>query len=111
MTGFAPGGEVGSTLLIDEKNQLWALNLSGDVQPLPFSAPDDLLVTDIATAGADLYVLDSSSEVIYRFGFVAGGFTGPSEVVTIGVDVSEARYLLIDEGIVTVDSGRHSAPV
>ena len=103
-TAFLESGDGGSTLLVaDAANQFWATGSNG-VHDVTVNLPANAKVTDIATRGRDLYVLDASAAAIYRFAQADGGFGGVPVRVLETSDLAGARRLMIDGDIVTSDA-------
>lgn len=102
----AAGEFNGATQLfvLDGNRALWALNAAGEVQQLEFAAPKGLAATDIGVHGRDLYVLDASAAVIWRFAPTDRGYGAPPAVALETPDLAAARRMLVDGEIVTSDA-------
>ncbi len=104
-TAFLESGDGGAVLLIaDAANQLWAFGGSAGLRPVAFNLPANAKITDIATSGRDLYVLDASNSVVYKLIQTDGGFGGPAIRALETSDLAAARRLMIDSDIVTADA-------
>lgn len=103
-TAFLENGDAGSALLIaDASNQLWGLGRDG-LRQLPLALPSGARITDIATSGRDLYVLDAAGAVIYRFSQNDGAFgLAPARALETP-DLAGARRLMVDADIITADA-------
>ncbi len=101
----ATGAGSGVALIADSTHSLWAYAPGAGLRPVAFSAPANLNVTDIATSGRDLYVLDASQSVIYRFTQSDGGFGAAPTKLLETPDLAAARRIMVDDGeIVTSDA-------
>jgi hypothetical protein len=66
-------------LIVDSQDGLWGL-VGGEVQAIRFAVPGD--VTDIASYGSELYVLDAAAKAVYRLLPSEGGFVNPLPVLS-----------------------------
>jgi hypothetical protein len=96
------GGPV--ALIADTGNRLWAYSADGGLRRVEFAAPSNLVFTDIAVHGRDLYVLDAGQKAVYRFIQTAAGFPNAPEVVLQSDDLINARRLRVDGEIITADA-------
>ncbi len=102
-SAWLDGGN-GGLLIVDATNQLWAFSPAGGLRQVSLNIPANLKVTDIATSGRDLYVLDASASAIYRLSQVDGAFGGTAVKVLETPDLAAARRLMVDGDIVTADA-------
>ena len=104
-TAYLDSGDLGGLALIaDASRQLWSYSPTAGVKPVALGAPANLNVTDIATSGRDLYVLDASQSVVYRFTQSNGGFGDAPTKVLETPDLAAARRLMVDSQILTSDA-------
>jgi hypothetical protein len=105
-TAYLDSGDLGGpvALIADASKQLWSYSPTAGVRPVAFGAPANLNVTDIATNGHDLYVLDASQSVVYRFTQSNGGFGDAPTKVLETPDLAAARRLTVDGQILTADA-------
>ena len=96
------GGPV--AIIADTGNRLWAYSADGGLRQVEFAAPANLVFTDIAVAGRDLYVLDAGHKSVYRFTQTPGGFANPPELALQSDDLVNARRLRVDGEIITADA-------
>lgn len=102
-SAYLDGGD-GGLLVADATNQLWAFSPTSALHQVSFNLPANLKVTDIATSGRDLYVLDAAASAVYKLGQVDGGFGGTAIKVLETPDLAAARRLMVDGDIVTSDA-------
>ncbi|MGE0601621.1 MAG: hypothetical protein AB7J35_19505 [Dehalococcoidia bacterium] len=99
----SPSG--GPALVIaDASNKLWAYSDSDGLRSMSFAAPDNLVVSDITTAGPDLFVLDAGQSTIFRFVLGRIGFSDPPLVAVKSDELSAARRLMVDGDYITSDA-------
>ncbi len=96
------GGPV--ALIADTGNKLWGYSADGGLREIAFSAPSNLVFTDIAVYGRDLYVLDAGHKTIYKYTQSAAGFPNAPETVLLSDDLVNARRLMVDEELITSDA-------
>ncbi|MFN0094149.1 MAG: hypothetical protein ACKVVT_05145 [Dehalococcoidia bacterium] len=98
------GADLGepSLLIADTANRFWAYSPGAGLRPIPVATPAGLVVTDIATFGRDLYALDATHKVVYRFSPGAGSYVAPFKALETD-DLKASRRLLVDGEIVTAD--------
>jgi hypothetical protein len=94
---------VPALLVVDSGNRLWAWE-NGALTALAFNAPRGLVVTDIAVRSRDLYVLDATQAVVYRFTQERDGFPNPPTKVLETGDLANARRMFVDTEILTADA-------
>jgi hypothetical protein len=88
-------GSSGALLIADTNRNLWSHAPGTEPRPVPFAAPPNLHVTDIAVFGRSLYVLDASDSVIYRFDASEAGFsTAPTKALE-SPDLAAARRIRV----------------
>jgi hypothetical protein len=90
-------------VIADDEGRLWAVATEGP-QPLEFAAPDGLAITDIATYEGDLYVLDASASVVYRFEQGPTGYATPPTKLLDTPELAAARRIMMDGEVVTADA-------
>jgi hypothetical protein len=101
---IAAAGEPGALLIADSQRHLWLYSPAADLREVPFAAPQGLTITDMATAGSQLFILDAGQSALYRFTAGENGYSLPVKVLETP-DLAAARRLLVDgEEIVTVDA-------
>ncbi|MBN9493269.1 hypothetical protein J0H33_07975 [bacterium] len=101
-----PGGTAAPSLLIaDAANALWSYSPESGLHQIAFSAPPGLHLTDIATHGSDLYVLDASQNTIYQFVPSDGGYSAAPTIALQTPDLAAARRLAVGDDVVTSDAG------
>ncbi|MGE3076634.1 MAG: hypothetical protein AB7N24_21410 [Dehalococcoidia bacterium] len=91
-------------LIADASNKLWAFSNSTGLRSLQFAAPDNLVVSDITTAGPDLFVLDAGQSTIFRFVLDGAGFSNAPLVAVKSDDLRTARRLVVDGDYITSDA-------
>lgn len=96
------GGPV--LLIADMANRLWAYSQGSGLRVLAFAAPANLVISDIAVYGRDLYVLDAGQSTVYRFTQNADGFASVPQKALSSRDLASARRLMVDTEIVTSDA-------
>lgn len=96
------GGPV--ALIADTGNRMWAYSADAGLRRIEFAAPSNLVVTDIAISGRDLYVLDAGHKTIYKYAQTATGFPAAPETVMQSDDLVNARRLTVDSEIITSDA-------
>lgn len=96
------GGPV--ALIADTGNKLWAYSADGGLREIAFAPPSNLVFTDIAVYGRDLFVLDAGHKTIYKYTQSAAGFPNAPETVLQSDDLVNARRLMVDEEIITSDA-------
>ncbi len=79
-------------LVADANRKLWLVS-DREARQLPFAVTGG--VTDIATRGQELFVLDAGAKAVFRMAPSDGGFVSPSKVVE-GDDLANAARLTID---------------
>jgi len=82
-------------LIADSSNHLYAFSPSAGLRAIPFAAPANLVPADIAVRGRNLYVLDASAQVIYRFGLAGDGFPNAPAKAVQSADLAQARRLAV----------------
>lgn len=104
-TTFLDTSDSGPVLLIaDASRNLWSYSTTNGVLPLLFAAPNNLSITDIAVSGRDLYVLDSTQTVVWKFVAGDGGYLTPPTKALETPELAAARRLMVDSDIVTTDA-------
>lgn len=98
------GGASATLLIADATNTLWAYSPASGVQQLAFAPPGGLHITDIATNGSDLYVLDASQNAIFKFAQSDGAYGAAPTIVLQTADLAAARQLSVGDDIVTSDA-------
>ncbi len=94
----------GPGLVIADSNRTVVMYKDGTVRIVPFAAPPNLQITDMAAFGRDLYALDSAGHSVWKWSPSDGGFgQAPIKVLDSG-DLSQAQRLMIDNEIVTADA-------
>lgn len=96
------GGPV--ALIADTGNKLWAYSADGGLREVAFTPASNLVITDIAVYGRDLFVLDAGHKTIYKYTQTAAGFPNAPETVLQSDDLVNARRLMVDEEMVTSDA-------
>ncbi len=91
-------------LIADQSHQLWSYSPPNGLAAVPFAAPAGVTITDIATSGRDLYVLDANAAVVYRFTQDGNGFAAAPQKVLETPDLAAARRLMVDGDITTADA-------
>ncbi len=94
---------VETLVIADDTNNLWAYSPGAPLRLLALSAPANFSITDIASLGRDLYVLDSGNGSIYRFASNSEGFTSQPVKVVDNPALAKARRLAVDGEILTSD--------
>jgi hypothetical protein len=100
-------GEIGGNphlLVVDANRALWAVDTAGAAHQVDFAAPKGLAATDIAIYGRDLFVLDASAAVIWRFSPTDNGYANAPVAALETPDLAAARRLFVDDEIVTSDA-------
>ena len=108
-TAYLEGSDFGgaAVLIADLGRNLWAYSPAGGLRQIAFAAPSGLTITDIATNGRDLYVLDAAQALIYRFAQGDGGYGAAPAKWLETPALAAARRLMVDSETVTADaSGR-----
>ncbi|MFN8506196.1 MAG: hypothetical protein U0547_01360 [Dehalococcoidia bacterium] len=105
-TTFTDGNDLGGPALLvaDDGRGLWAVTAAGGLKPVPFAAPAGLKITDITMFGRDLFVLDSTASIIYRFSPSDGGYNATPFKWLDTPDLAGARRLMVDGEAITVDT-------
>jgi hypothetical protein len=108
-TAYLEGSDFGgaAVLIADLGRSLWAYSTASGLRPVPFAAPSGLTITDIATNGRDLYVLDAGQAVVYRFTQGDGGYGAAPTKWLESSDLAAARRLMVDGETVTADANGH----
>lgn len=96
------GGPV--ALIADTGNKLWAYSADGGLREVAFAPSSNLVFTDIAVYGRDLFVLDAGHKTIYKYTQSSAGFPNAPETVLQSDDLVNARRLMVDEEIITSDA-------
>ncbi len=99
------GGASVSLLIADAGNSLWTYAPSAGLHQVAFSPPPGLHITDIATNGTDLYVLDASQNTIYKFAQADGAYGSAPTIALQTPDLAAARHLAVGDDVVTSDAG------
>ena len=99
------GGSPSSLLIADAGNALWTYSPGAGLHQVGFSPPPGLHITDIATNGTDLYVLDASQNTIYKFAQTGGAYTAAPTIALQTPDLAAARRLAVGDDVVTSDAG------
>ncbi len=102
---FLDGSTFAGTALViaDDDGNLWAVATEGP-QRIDFAAPEGLSITDIAVHGGDLYVLDASASVVYRFEQSPTGYATAPTMLLDTPELAAARRLMVDGEVVTADA-------
>ena len=100
-----PAGGASALLIADAANTLWTYAPSAGLHQVAFSPPPGLHVTDIATNGTDLYVLDASQNTIYKFTQADGAYSSAPTIALQTPDLAAARRLAVGDDVVTSDAG------
>jgi hypothetical protein len=92
-------------LIADAARNLWAYSPADGLRQVPFTPPSNLTITDIATSGRTLYVLDAGQSAVFKFVPGENGYTQPATKALDTPDLAAARRLLVDgEEIFTSDA-------
>ncbi len=91
-----PDNKGAALIIADSARNLWAWSKNGGLRQVPFAAPADLAVTDIAVRARELYVLDAAKSVVYRFTPGDGGFANPPVRAIDNAALADARRLMVD---------------
>jgi hypothetical protein len=83
-------------LIADTAKNLWAYSPADGLRQVPFAAPANMTITDIATSGRNLYVLDAGQSTIFRFTPGDNGYSQPPVKVLETPDLAAGRRFLVD---------------
>lgn len=106
VTALANNAEIGqNTLLVaDSEKGLWAYTPGKGLRRLAFAAPAGLTITDMASWGRDLFILDAGQSTLYRFSPADGGYGAAPRKHLNTPDLAAARRLMVDDEVITVDA-------
>ncbi len=90
-------------VIADASRNVWVYSAGAPLRLLVLPAPTNFHITDIATLGRDLYVLDSGTGSIFKFTASDGGFTSQPVKVVDNASLAKARRLAVDGEILTAD--------
>lgn len=96
-------GATGALVIVDANRGLWTLAAAGTPKPTLFNIPAKASVTDIASYGGDLYVLDASGSRVFRFSPSAGEFGREPEIILESPELARSARMTFDGEVVTAD--------
>jgi hypothetical protein len=98
------GDGSGPALMIADGNRtLFEYRPDGTVRIVPFAAPPNLAITDMAAFGRDLYVLDAAANAVWKWAPSENGFGQAPTKVLDSKELGRAQRLMVDGEIITAD--------
>lgn len=92
-------------LIADSSQALWLYQPASGLHQVSFALPSNARITNIATDGHNLYVLDAAQLVVYRFAPTDNGYSAAPATLLNTPDLAAARRLTFDSGeIITSDA-------